>query len=184
MARTLKVFRTPIGFHDAYVASPSQKAALKAWGTGTNLFARGAAEQVTDAELIKEPMAHPGKVIKRARGSEAEHLASLAKARPPKGRKGLLDDSSNQSEPKAKKRPSRSVPRPDRANLTAAVEALTLQAEDAKTELKLLEEQQARLREEIERLRQKQQKASDRLESRVAAERRKYDAALERWRSA
>lgn len=28
----LKVYRTPIGFHDAYVAAPSQKAALKAWG--------------------------------------------------------------------------------------------------------------------------------------------------------
>jgi hypothetical protein len=27
----LKVFRTPIGFHDAYVAAPSKKAALAAW---------------------------------------------------------------------------------------------------------------------------------------------------------
>ena len=34
MARTgrLKVFRTSIGFHDAYVAAPSRKAALEAWG--------------------------------------------------------------------------------------------------------------------------------------------------------
>ena len=29
----LKVYRTPIGFHDAYVAAPSQKAALDAWGS-------------------------------------------------------------------------------------------------------------------------------------------------------
>ncbi len=32
MARKLKVFRTPAGFHDAYVAAPSRKAALAAWG--------------------------------------------------------------------------------------------------------------------------------------------------------
>ena len=43
MTRKLKVFRTPIGFHDAYVAAPSQKAALQAWGTDTDLFARGVA---------------------------------------------------------------------------------------------------------------------------------------------
>ena len=34
----LKVYSTPIGFHDALVAAPSQKAALEAWGAGTNLF--------------------------------------------------------------------------------------------------------------------------------------------------
>jgi hypothetical protein len=33
MARkqTLKVYRTPIGIHDAYVAAPSRKALLKKW---------------------------------------------------------------------------------------------------------------------------------------------------------
>ena len=36
----LKVFRTPIGFHDAYVAAPSQKAALEAWGADSNIFAQ------------------------------------------------------------------------------------------------------------------------------------------------
>lgn len=34
----LKVYRTPIGFHDTYVAAPSQKAALAAWGSGHDLF--------------------------------------------------------------------------------------------------------------------------------------------------
>ncbi len=59
----LKVFRTPIGFHDAYVAAPSQKAALEAWGADGNLFAQGIAEQVTDPELMEEPLASPGKVL-------------------------------------------------------------------------------------------------------------------------
>ena len=45
----LKVFRTPTGFHDAYVAAPSRKAALAAWGAEADLFARGTAEEVTDA---------------------------------------------------------------------------------------------------------------------------------------
>ena len=54
--RALKVFRTPVGFHDAYVAATSQKAALEAWGTNHNLFARGEAELVEDPDLTAEPL--------------------------------------------------------------------------------------------------------------------------------
>jgi hypothetical protein len=45
MARSarLKVFRTPIGFHDAYIAAPSQKAALEAWGSDKDIFSSVAA---------------------------------------------------------------------------------------------------------------------------------------------
>jgi hypothetical protein len=68
MPRQLKVFRTSTGFHDAYVAAPSQKAALEAWGADANLFARGVAEQVTDAALMAEPLKHPGEVIRVSRG--------------------------------------------------------------------------------------------------------------------
>ena len=75
----LKVFRTPIGFHDAYVAAPSQKAALEAWGADANLFARGEAEEVTEPKLAKAPLEHPGKVVKVLRGTKAEHLAALGK---------------------------------------------------------------------------------------------------------
>ena len=49
----LKVFVTSIGFHDAYVAAPSQKAALEAWGADSNIFAQGIAEQVTDRSSWK-----------------------------------------------------------------------------------------------------------------------------------
>ena len=73
----LKVFRTSTGFHDAYVAAPSQKAALVAWGTESNLFTQGLAEQVTDEASTAEALAHPGVVIKKLRGTEAEHLAAL-----------------------------------------------------------------------------------------------------------
>ena len=75
----LKVYRTPVGFHDAYVAAPSQKAALEAWGVDTNLFARGSAEEVTDADLTKAPLKKPGEVIKVPRGTKKEHLTALRK---------------------------------------------------------------------------------------------------------
>jgi type IV secretory pathway VirB10-like protein len=63
----LKVFRTAIGFHDAYVAAPSRKAALAAWGTDKDLFARGVAEEVSDPALMEEPLSAPGTVFRRLR---------------------------------------------------------------------------------------------------------------------
>jgi len=57
MPRALKVFRTAIGFHDAYVAAPTMKAALAAWGAERNLFASGRAERVTDPKLTRAALA-------------------------------------------------------------------------------------------------------------------------------
>src|SRR5688572_11696904 len=78
-AQKLKVFRTPIGFHDAIVAAPSQKAALEAWGAESNLFAQGAAEQVEEPGLVEAALAAPGEVIRVLRGSRDEQIAALAK---------------------------------------------------------------------------------------------------------
>ncbi len=78
-SRALKVYRTAIGFHDAYVAAPSMKAALAAWGTDKNLFARGAAELVEDRALTAEPLSHPGEVVRVLRGSAADHVQALGK---------------------------------------------------------------------------------------------------------
>jgi hypothetical protein len=75
----LKVFRTSIGFHDAYVAAPSRKAALAAWGASTDLFARGLAEVVTEPSLTKAPLATPGEVVKVSRGTKAQQLRAIAK---------------------------------------------------------------------------------------------------------
>lgn len=57
----MKVFRTSAGFHDAFVAAPSQKAALAAWGTDSNLFAQGLAEQVIDESMMVDALAKPRK---------------------------------------------------------------------------------------------------------------------------
>lgn len=182
MARAFKVYRTPIGFHDAYVAAPSQKAALEAWGADANLFARGSAEQVTEAELMREPLANPGKVIKRPRGSEAEHLASLAKSPQQSGRaKSRPEKATLPNSPP--KRASPPAPRPSREPLDKAEEALAQQEEEGRAALRIFEEKQAQLRTQIEQLRKQQQAAYSQLTSRVEKERRKYDTALERWRA-
>lgn len=118
-AARLKVFRTAIGFHDAYVAAPSRAAALRAWGSEKDLFARGAAEEVTDAALIAEPLARPGEVVKRSRGTVAEQLAALPVDRPRRARAAA--PAAPAPEAPAKQR----APRPDRAELDAAEAAVT-----------------------------------------------------------
>ena len=117
MARKLKVFRTPIGFHDAYVAAPSQKAALQAWGTNTDLFARGVAEQVTDAALMEEPLAHPGEVIRKTRGTVDDHMAAL-----PANPKRKPPDATDA--PPAETRRTKPKPRPSRSKLDQAEQAI------------------------------------------------------------
>ena len=75
----LKVFRTPIGFHDAYGAVPSQNAALKASGADADLFARGLAEEINEPKLRREPLSRPGEVVRVKRGTDAEHIRALPK---------------------------------------------------------------------------------------------------------
>lgn len=82
----LKVFRKPIGFHDAYVAAASKKDALKAWGADADLFARGVAETVADGAAAVEALKQPGVIIRHPRGTSVEHMAAL-----PKGEVHTLD---------------------------------------------------------------------------------------------
>src|SRR5919112_796571 len=125
-AKRLKVYRTPIGFHDAYVAAPSQKAALAAWGVDHNLFAKGMADVVTDPDLAKEPLAKPGTVIKRLRGTAEEQLAALV-SDPPRRRQAPRKEPRGEREPKRKPPPPpKPKPRPSRSDLDRAEEALSL----------------------------------------------------------
>lgn len=174
MAPPLKVFRTPIGFHDAYVAAPSQKAALEAWGADANLFARGAAERVTDPALMAEPLAHPGKVIRRRRASPAEHFASLSQGT-------AAPDTGKRSRKAAAPAPPK--PLPSRAALDRAERALDEHRQRAKRELAELEAERARLVARIDRLRKQQERETTRLIRAVEEERRRHEAALGRWRA-
>jgi hypothetical protein len=171
-ARKLKVFRTPIGFHDAYVAAPSQKAALEAWGSGHNLFARGEAELVEDPALTAEPLAHPGQVIKRLRGTTDQQLAAL----PPDKRR-----QSASAHAPARERRRRSVPHPDRGPLDRAMEKVARAEQRHAAALEALGRQE----EELRQRRRAAEKARDaelaRLRDRADRLRLSYERKLEAW---
>ena len=176
MARkqALKVFRTPIGFHDAYVAAPSQKAALAAWGSSADLFARGVAERVTDEALMREPLASPGTVVRRLREGDADALAEgdTPKRKKPAGR----------AKAKRPAKPRRDPgPRPSRADLASAEEALDQlrsQQEHEEADLRDREKAIERERRDLDRSHQRDLAAA---EAAVEQARRDHSAALDRW---
>ena len=175
MARKLKVFRTPIGFHDAYVAAPSQKAALQAWGTETDLFARGVAEQVTDAALMEEPLAHPGDVIRKTRGSVDDHLAALPathKRKPPNATDA----------PPAKTRRTKPKPRPSRSKLDQAEQAIDEAEQRYDAARRDLAAREAALRKERQTLDNDRDRERERLETARADQERHYREAMAAWR--
>jgi hypothetical protein len=160
MPRALKVFRTPVGFYDAIVAAPSQKAALAAWGTTTNLFASGDACVVEDPALQAEALAHPGEVIKKSRGDVAAMLGPEPPKRP--ARQQTLRAA---EKPKARHTP-------DRSRLDAAERALADAERGLETELSEL----AEMRADIER---QEHNARRRGEQQLLELRRARDTAAE-----
>jgi hypothetical protein len=187
-AQKLKVYRTPIGFHDAYVAAPSQKAALEAWGSDANLFARGLAEIVTDDALTREPLQQPGKIIKRLRGSEDEHLAALPADVPKPHRSESKSGSSSQptgraasrkpSPAKPKRKPK---PRPSRGTLEAAERDLEALEKRQKEENQALRDREQELQRERRDLERTQDRDRATAEEKIEQERRKHSEALDRW---
>lgn len=174
MARKLKIFRTAIGFHDAYVAAPSQKAALEAWGSDRNLFAMGAAEAVEDGPLAEKARATPGKVIKVVRGTAEQHIAAL-----PKARTKPAKTPSRQMAPKAPA--SKKLPRPSHAAVDRA-EKTVQNVEQARTS------DLDRIDREIAALTAKRRTARDRHDDKLAAAREElnsaqddYDRRLAKW---
>ena len=178
----LKVFRTSTGFHDAYVAASSQKAALEAWGTDSNLFAQGLAERVNNQALMAEALAQPGVVIKKLRGTEAEHLAALGPMpeRAKATTKPITEIEQTSPPPPVKK--AKPAPRPSRDALDNADVALAKAQAEQKATLALMDKQIAALREEKSKVEAAQKREQARLEERVQRERARYDAALEKWR--
>lgn len=193
MARSskLKVFRVPIGFHDAYVAAPSQKAAIEAWGSDRDVFARGEAELVTDPALTAEPLARPGEVVKRLRGTAAEQLAALPPNKPAAARTKEAGQAiigrGNERRPAPEARQSKPVrkvaPRPSRAALDSAEAALAQAADDREAALKRLREQEAALAKERARLEKTHGAALEKLRTKRDKAAAAYEQAMERWRS-
>jgi len=76
MARKLKTYQTSLDFFDLAIAAPSMKAALEAWGAGSNLFHQGVARETDDPDVVTATMSKPGVILRRPAGSSgrfAEH---------------------------------------------------------------------------------------------------------------
>jgi len=171
MPRKLKVFRTPTGFHDAYVAAPSRKAALEAWGAATDLFARGSAEEVTDARLMAEPLKHPGQVIRVSRGDLKAQIKALG---PRRGAK----------RPSAKSAPAATKRRaaPPRRDKVDRAEAALAEARDREgKELAALDKEREAIERKLDAVKARQAKAISALEDRLEKARAEYRAALDKW---
>ena len=176
----LKVFRTPIGFHDAYVAAPSRKAALDAWGADANIFAQGIAEEVTDPKLMEEPLARPGEVFKVRRGSAEEHVAELAKSEKAKGKNDGASriKSGMTTKEEAKPRPR---PKPSRRELDAAEEALEKAEKKQRKRLRDLDDEMRALERKRRELQRKHEAERDELAERRDRARAAYERALRAW---
>lgn len=198
--RPLKVFVTPIGFHDAYVAASSQKAALAAWGADSNLFAAGSAERVDDPALMREPLAHPGQVIRRLRGTLAEHIAALPKDAPPRAKRAPRPTAEPASaEPPARPTPApapraapqpkpkpepKPAPRPSRTALDRAEAALAAAEAEHAAARAAIARQQSALDRARHALAARQEQARGKLQERLDAAHAAYDAKMRAWRDA
>ncbi|MEG3175726.1 hypothetical protein U1872_05755 [Sphingomonas sp. RB3P16] len=199
MGRKLKVFVVPAGFSDAYVAAPSRKAALAAWGSEHDLFARGVAQEVTDAALMAEPLAKPGEVVKRSRGTTAEQIAALpaqpvrpAKAEAVEETPAPRAKTTRSATKRATSAPRKAEPKPESApkpppkpssDALAAAEQALAEIEDSyrDADAKLVVRQRVldRERRDLDAKHDRDRKARSEA---VAVERDRYDTAMTRWR--
>lgn len=178
MARALKVYRTAVGFHDAYVAAPSMKAALAAWGTDKDLFARQAAELVEDPTLTAEPLAHPGEVIRKLRGSAAEHVKALGKMPCPRAAKPASAQEAEASPLKPPPRP----PKPSDEEVGLARDALENAKTRARNRLDELAVREQALVDERHRVERELSEMQRRREAELREAEQSYAAALAAWR--
>lgn len=182
MARTqkLKVYRTPAGFNDAYVAGPSQKSALEAWGSERDLFARGIAELVTDPALTAEPLASPSVVVKHSRGTTAEQIEAMPALEPQTMRR---NDSGNPEASKPLRKPKPAPkPKPSSAELEATETALETVTADYDGKMKALADRETKLAQERRDLEKQQHDEVGAAEVAVVEARQAYDGALRQWR--
>jgi hypothetical protein len=175
MPRKLKVFRTSTGFHDAYVAAPSRKAALAAWGADADLFARGVAEEVSDPGLAKAALERPGEVIRLSRGD----LSAQLKALPPRKTKA---EAAKKPAGKLRKT-ARPKPPPKRDKVDAAERALNEARRRHRAEADTLEAEREAIERKLAALRAEQAKELGKLERKRDEAREAYREALERWSS-
>ncbi len=142
MPRKLKTFKTSVGFYDLAIAAPSMKAALEAWGAGSNLFHQGFAAESDDPEVVAAAMAKPGVVLKRPAGSTGrftEHAGLPTDLADDRGRE-------KSRRPLPKKKPADKV-----SDKTARKAAADFEREQKKRDAKRRKEEAARKKERARR---------------------------------
>lgn len=174
MPRKLKVFRTTTGFHDAYVAAPSRKAALEAWGADADLFARGVAEQVTDKKLTAGPLERPGEVIKVSRGDLSAQLKALG----PRKKEAKAKEPEEPAKPRKAAKPK---PPPKRDKVDAAEETLKQARRRHSVEAEKLEAERDAIERKLAALKARQDTELAKLERKRDEAREAYREALESW---
>ena len=172
-SQKLKVFRTPIGFHDAYVAAPSMKAALEAWGAEGNLFAQGIAEAVSDPKLMKAPLDRPGEVIRVARGTNGEHLKAAENSLSSAGKRAGTRTGSGV----VKKQ------KPSRAALDAAEETLAAAEQRHRDELRELAREQSMLDRRRREAERRYAVERDEAAAELDKAKRAFDRAMADWKA-
>ena len=152
------------------------------------MFAAGAAEAVTDPALMKEPLARPGEVVRRLRGSADEQIAALGKdskkanrpsprPSPASGRGGKKSAPSPASGAGGRKKP----PRPSRAAVEKAEQALAKAEARHRAALEKLRAEEAALQQRRRGVEGKQRSEREALIKAVDAAREKYRAAMAEW---
>jgi hypothetical protein len=86
MAQSRKVYEAHLGFYDTIVAAFSQKSALAAWGSTTDLFRMGIAKITNDPAKVKAALAKPGLVLRRPAGSDIAFSENPPLPKPPSGK--------------------------------------------------------------------------------------------------
>lgn len=159
----LKVFKTPIGFHDAYVAAPSRKAALEAWGADADLFSAGIAEQAEGGgKAAKAALEQPGQVVRVARsGGTDEPLPPRPSARARGGK--------------------RRKPKPSRAAVEKAEAAVAALEQKLAGERDALAKEEAALAKRRRALEAKQGQAMEQAEAKRDAAKARYRKAMAEW---
>jgi hypothetical protein len=200
MARKLKTYVTSVGFFDLAIAAPSMKAALQAWGSGSNLFHQGFAREVTTGPVVEATMAKPGVVLKRPVGSnkpfqeEASLPADLPEERPaPKRERKPKQRSPRTVDEKASRKAALAYEREEkkreaaRRKEEAAREKTRKRREEAvqkaQAELDRAEREHARKAEAIEVARAGVEKRAQDEDTRWRKQKHKLELALRRARS-
>jgi colicin import membrane protein len=163
MARKLKTYQTSLGFFDLAIAVPSMKAALEAWGSKSNLFHQGFANEVEDPKIIAATLRKPGVIFQRPVGSNGafkEH-ADLPTNRSLDGAKRRFE----KPPAKLKKQPPKKIN--DKASRRAA---LRYEKEQRKRESQLRKEKAASAKKG-----ERRQKLIDKAKVAIELAKREYD---------